>query len=216
MVKPTIPPGTRIHLFKKVQHLLDWRLLRKPVEGMFHLWEKYIRTCRKRSARSSRSSLAMAPAPGAMVRMLGRNASTISREIKRNTWFPSNESESYQPYWPKRLRTRPWTGCYYIAGPAQRKAYRRRFKLRKPCRLSRGHRRLRKRMGRKALRFPIPGRASISRRPPEVGDRSAFSHWETDSVIGAGCNLHTEVERRIRFFMARIVPDKNAWESVGA
>lgn len=26
--------------------------------------------------------------------ILGRNASTVSREIKRNTWFPSNESES--------------------------------------------------------------------------------------------------------------------------
>ncbi len=26
--------------------------------------------------------------------MLGRNASTVGREIKRNTWFPSNENES--------------------------------------------------------------------------------------------------------------------------
>lgn len=33
----------------------------------------------------------------AMAPMPGRNASTISREIKRNTWFPSNESESYRP-----------------------------------------------------------------------------------------------------------------------
>ena len=54
--------------------------------------------------------------------MLGRNASTVSREIRRNTWFPSDESESYRP---KRLKTGPWTGGYYIAGPAQRKADRR-------------------------------------------------------------------------------------------
>ena len=39
---------------------------------------------------------------------------------------------------------------------------------------------------------------------------------EDDSVIGVGCNLHTEVERRTRFLMARIVPDKTAGESVGA
>ena len=26
--------------------------------------------------------------------MLGRNASTVGREIERNTWFPSNENES--------------------------------------------------------------------------------------------------------------------------
>ncbi|MFW2508728.1 IS30 family transposase [Bifidobacterium bifidum] len=65
-------------------------------------------------------------------------------------------------------------------------------------------------------RFPIPGRAPISERPPEAGDRSGFGHWEADSVIGAGCDLHTEVERKTRFLMARIVPDKTAGESVGA
>ena len=82
--------------------------------------------------------------------------------------------------------------------------------------LPRGRRRRRKRMGRKASRFPIPGRVSISRRPPEADDRSGFGHWEADSVIGAGCNLHTEVERKTRFLMARIVPGKTAGESVGA
>ena len=56
----------------------------------------------------------------------------------------------------------------------------------------------------------------ISERPPEADGRSAFGHWEADSVIGVGCNLHTEVERRTRFLMARIVPDKTAGESVGA
>ena len=35
-------------------------------------------------------------------------------------------------------------------------------------------------------------------------------------MIGAGCNLHTEVERKTRFLMARIVPGKTAGESVGA
>lgn len=33
-----------------------------------------------------------------IVLMLGRNASTVGREIKRDTWFPSNENESYRPY----------------------------------------------------------------------------------------------------------------------
>ena len=35
-------------------------------------------------------------------------------------------------------------------------------------------------------------------------------------MIGAGCNLHTEVERKTRFLMAGIAPDKTAGESVGA
>ena len=68
--------------------------------------------------------------------MIGRSPSTVSREIKRNTWFPSDESESYRPYRPRRLKTGPWTSRYYIAGPAQRKAARRRAKARKPHRLS--------------------------------------------------------------------------------
>ena len=54
--------------------------------------------------------------------MLGRNASTVGREIKRDTWFPSNENESYRPYRPKRLKTGPWTGGCYIAGPAAAQA----------------------------------------------------------------------------------------------
>ena len=34
-------------------------------------------------------------------------------------------------------------------------------------------------------------------------------------MIGAGCDLHTEVERKTRFLMAGIVPGRTAWESVG-
>ena len=31
-----------------------------------------------------------------------------------------------------------------------------------------------------------------------------------------GCDLHTEAERRTRFLMARVIPDKTAERSVGA
>ena len=52
--------------------------------------------------------------------MLGRNASTAGGEIERDTWFPSDENESYRPYRPKRLKTGPWTGgCYIAPRPAQ-------------------------------------------------------------------------------------------------
>lgn len=162
-----------------------------------------------------------------IVLMLGRNASTVGREIKRDTWFPSNENESYRPYRPKRLKTGPWTGGCCIAGPARRRAGRRRARPRKRHRLSRerlwervaewpgrgwspppvggrprvpfpddpamrvcpesvcrwiyadrhhrerrarrlprGSRRRRGRGGGRTSRFPIPGRAPISGRPP--------------------------------------------------
>ena len=76
------------------------------------------------------------------------------------------------------------------------------------CRNTRG--------GRRAPRFPIPGRTPIHERPFDPGDRGGFGHWEADSVIGTGCHLHTEVERRTRFLMAAIIPDRTADESVGA
>ena len=82
--------------------------------------------------------------------------------------------------------------------------------------LPRGHRRRRRRDGGRTSRFPIPGRVPIPERPPEAGDRSGFGHWEADGVIGAGCDPHTEVERKTRFLMAGIVPGKTAGESVGA
>ena len=39
--------------------------------------------------------------------MLGRSPSSISREIKRNTWFPSNENESYRSYRAEGVPRRP-------------------------------------------------------------------------------------------------------------
>ena len=35
-------------------------------------------------------------------------------------------------------------------------------------------------------------------------------------MVGVGCNLHTEAERKTWFLMARIVPDKTAGENIGA
>ena len=49
---------------------------------------------------------------------IGRDKSTVSRELRRGLWFASNENGSYRPYRPKRLKTGPWTGGCRIAGPA--------------------------------------------------------------------------------------------------
>lgn len=54
---------------------------------------------------------------------IGRDKSTVSRELRRGLWFASNENGSYRPYRPKRLKTGPWTsGPFYSALAAQRKA----------------------------------------------------------------------------------------------
>lgn len=70
---------------------------------------------------------------------IGRDKSTVSRELRRSLWFASNENGSYRPYRPKRLKTGPWTsGPFYSALAAQRKADRRRRESRKPRRMDSG------------------------------------------------------------------------------
>ena len=55
--------------------------------------------------------------------MIGRSPSTVSREIKRNTWFPSDESESCRPYRPRAQaaqdRALDEPRLHRRAGPAQ-------------------------------------------------------------------------------------------------
>ena len=79
---------------------------------------------------------------GASVRRMamvpGRHAPAAGREIRRDTWLPSSESESYRPCRPRRLRTGPWTGRCYVAGPARRRAMRREAVARRPRRLASG------------------------------------------------------------------------------
>ena len=165
-----------------------------------------------------------------MAMMRGRHASTAGREIRRDTWFPSSESESCRPCRPRRLRTGPWTGRCHVAGPARRRAMRREAVARRPRRLASGR-----------LWAWVAERSRRGRSPPLMCGRLAMGHpggpvmrcrpeavcrWvyadkarrerRADGVIGAGCSLHTEVERRTRFLMAAIVPDKTAAASVAA
>ena len=59
-------------------------------------------------------------------------------------------------------------------------------------------------VGRKAKKICIPNRVSIDQRPPEIGERSTFGHWEGDLVLFSNrvANLITLRERKSRFFMA--------------
>lgn len=79
--------------------------------------------------------------------------------------------------------------------------------------LLRAHKRRRRRGGPKAHAPRIPGRIPIGARPSYIDDRSTFGHWESDTVIGGTASktcLDTQVERRTRFLMARLIPDKTA------
>lgn len=62
---------------------------------------------------------------------MGRDKSTVSRELRCGLWFASDENESHRPYRPKQLKTGAWTSRpFYSAMTAQRKAERRARQLR--------------------------------------------------------------------------------------
>lgn len=138
---------------------------------------------------------------------IGRDKSTVSRELRRGLWFASNENGSYRPYRPKRLKTGPWTsGPFYSALAAQRKADLRQY-------LACGRKRRTRKKGRKAKGPRIPMRVPIADRPEAVGSRKGFGHFESDTVVGAAPSrrcMNTQVERRSRRLFARLVDDKSA------
>lgn len=84
--------------------------------------------------------------------------------------------------------------------------------------LPQGHAKRRKWHGRSGKVEKIPARVSIHDRPEEIEDRAEFGHWEGDSVVGRGKHhgIHTEVERKTRYFQARLLPKLNSLATVEA
>ena len=74
--------------------------------------------------------------------------------------------------------------------------------------LPRGHKKRRKRQGRKTHCERTKWRTSIHDRPATVEDRIEFGHWEADSVLGLRGTgaIHTSVERRSRYLIGRKIP----------
>lgn len=84
--------------------------------------------------------------------------------------------------------------------------------------LPRGHAKRRKWHGRAGKVEHIPNRVSIHDRPEEIETREEFGHWEGDSVVGRGKHhgIHTEVERKTRYFVAKLLPKLDSENSLGA
>ena len=84
--------------------------------------------------------------------------------------------------------------------------------------LPRGHKKRRRRSGRKVHSERIKWRTSIHDRPAEVEDRIEFGRWESDSVLGVHGTgaLHTTVERRSRFLHAAKLPGPTARATMDA
>jgi IS30 family transposase len=78
--------------------------------------------------------------------------------------------------------------------------------------LRRRHKRRRQQKRYGAGRRFIPGRVGIAERPNIVAERSRFGDWEADLVIGRRGSgaVATHVERKSRYLMASLLPDKKA------
>ena len=74
--------------------------------------------------------------------------------------------------------------------------------------LPRGHKKRRKRAGRRVQTDRIRWRVSIHDRPLDVESRTTFGHWESDSIVGSGHSggIHTSVERQSRFVCGAKIP----------
>jgi IS30 family transposase len=70
----------------------------------------------------------------------------------------------------------------------------------------------RKRKGVKDRRGQIPDRVSIDKRPKIVEEKSRSGDWEGDTVESAGKNAYiaTFVDRKTKFLLAKLMPDKSA------
>jgi len=70
-----------------------------------------------------------------IARRLGRDRGTISREIRRRSWRPSNTSAAYTPYRPAGLKTGEATKRHYRATVAQKHADRAAARSHQPTRM---------------------------------------------------------------------------------
>lgn len=84
--------------------------------------------------------------------------------------------------------------------------------------LPRKKKKRRKQTGRGVHRCRIPDRVSIHDRPLEVENKKVFGHWEGDSVEGKGhrSGVHTEVERKSRYYLARVIKNLTADQTIKA
>lgn len=84
--------------------------------------------------------------------------------------------------------------------------------------LRRGHRRRRKKGGRRVQRERIPDRVSIHERPKQINARIEFGHWEGDTVVGKGNNhgLHTAYERLSSYYCLEPMEDLTSKSSIKA
>jgi len=78
-----------------------------------------------------------------------------------------------------------------------------------------------KKYGRKVHRERIPNRVSIHVREAfsEIEERTEFGHWEGDTVVGnheRGKAIHTECERKVRFYQGVLIESKEAQATVDA
>ena len=88
-------------------------------------------------------------------------------KTKRSTGLKTIEHkhESCRPCRPRRPRTGPWTGRCHVAGPARRRAMRRKAVARRPRHLASGR-----------LRAWVAERSRRGRSPPPICGRLAMEH----------------------------------------
>jgi len=117
----------------------------------------------------------------------------------RDGWTPEEIGGRLPHDFPDdpRMRVSPETLYAWIYGPSRKERQLWQY-------LPRGHKKRRKRSGRKVHSDRIRWRVSIHDRPVDVESRTTFGHGESDSIVGRGHSggIHASVERQSRFLCA--------------
>lgn len=121
----------------------------------------------------------------------------------RKGWTPEEIAGRLPIEFPDNPRMRISAETLYAWIYAPKQAHRQLWQY-----LPRGHKKRRKRTGRRVHCERTRWRTSIHDRPFEVEDRAQFGHWEADSVLGLRGTgaIHTSVERRSRYLIAHKIP----------
>ncbi len=176
-----------------------------------------------------------------IARRLGRQPSTVSREIKRNPGYESGRAqrryekaktncgaktklddtmrrtivEKLRATWsPEQIVGRLYTGIIAFS-TIYRWIYAGRIDVPQTVLHQKG-----KRQNPTETRGRINIGLPISKRPPEVKERRTFGHWELDTVVsGRGKSkacVATFIERKSRFYLVLPIADRTAASMEGA
>lgn len=170
-------------------------LRRNSFGGQYQAWQAQMKYANRRSKSKSAWRLNHFPL-----------LQYVTGKLKLS-WSPEQISARLKMDYPDDERMRVSHECLYQWIAKEK------FRGNNLCQhLRQSNRKRRKRYGGRDSRGQIRDRKNIALRPAIVATRERFGDWESDTIEGKGKSgyVATHVERKSRFMLAAVMPDKKA------